>query len=222
MNTGPFSDRTGGLSRRNLLLAAGAAATLANYHSIAGAATTAGTFTIDEVRQDEDVFAYIERVKGSFDQTTYQQVIGAANEFKEGDQAIGVGADNEATRSNARALLANTKIGDLYRRPLFHDDLQQLIWQSTDQAQYAQAQVKDWTMGQLKEFLLAEPRGQDQGDHERPDQRHDRLRPETDERRGARLDKWEDLQRDARHQVGGEGVYGRANPAQFSNGPPRR
>ena len=32
------------------------------------------------------------------------------------------------------------------------DDLQRLIWQTTDQAQYAK--VKDWTMGQLKEFLL--------------------------------------------------------------------
>ena len=32
------------------------------------------------------------------------------------------------------------------------DELQRLIWQTTDQAQYAK--VQDWTMGQLKEFLL--------------------------------------------------------------------
>ncbi len=154
MNTRLFSDRAFGLSRRNLLLAAGAAATLANCN-VVRAAATAGTFKINEVKQGEDLFAYIDRINGGFDQTTYQQVIGAANEFKEGDEAIGVAAANQTTRDNARALLASTKIGDLYRRPLFHDALQQLIWQTTDQAQYAQ--VKDWTMGQLKAFLLAEP-----------------------------------------------------------------
>ena len=56
-------------------------------------------------------------------------------------------------QANARALLTNTKIKDLYEHPLFEDDLQRLIWQTTDQAQYAK--VKDWTMGQLKEFLLS-------------------------------------------------------------------
>ena len=32
------------------------------------------------------------------------------------------------------------------------DDLQRLIWQTTDQDQYAK--VQDWTMGRLKQFLL--------------------------------------------------------------------
>jgi ethanolamine ammonia-lyase large subunit len=141
-----------GLSRRELLVMMGAATALASY---AGAARAAGRedIAIAEVAPGEDVFAYIGRVKGGFDQAVYQQVIGAANDLKEGDQAIGVGAADEATRKNARALLANTKIGDLYQHPLFEDDLQRLIWQTTDQAQYAK--VKDWTMGQLKEFLLS-------------------------------------------------------------------
>ena len=117
-----------------------------------GRPPAAGTIAIAEVRPGEDVFAYISRVQGGFDQTLYQQVIGAANDFKEGDQTIGVGAADEATRDNARALLTNTKIRDLHEHPLLVDDLQQLIWQTTDQAQYAK--VQDWTMGQLKEFLL--------------------------------------------------------------------
>ena len=62
---------------------------------------------------------------------------------------------------------------------LLVDDLQRLIWQTTDQDQYAK--VQDWTMGQLKEFLLTASEDRDQGRHERPDQRHDRLRPEADE-----------------------------------------
>ena len=168
------------MSRRQFLVMAGAAAgALAGYQYAAKAAPGGGTIAIEEVKPGEDVFAYISRVKGGFDQTLYQQVIGAANDFKEGDQAIGVGAADEATRKNARALLANTKIRDLYEHPLLEDDLQRLIWQTTDQAQYAK--VKDWTMGQLKEFLLTASRGRNQGHHEWPDQRHDRLCPETDE-----------------------------------------
>ena len=83
--------------------------------------TYCGAVTIKDVKPGEDVFGYITRVKGSFDQTLYQQVIGASNAFKEGDVAIAVGADNEATRQNARALLKNTKIKDLHEHPLLAD-----------------------------------------------------------------------------------------------------
>jgi ethanolamine ammonia-lyase large subunit len=130
-----------------------ASATLADYERVAVAADAVGAIAVTEVMPGEDVFAYIGRVKGSFDQTLYQQVIGAANEFKQGDQAIAVGAADEASRKNARTLLTNTKIKDLYEHPLLVDDLQKLIWQTTDQAQYEK--VKDWTIGELKEFLLA-------------------------------------------------------------------
>jgi len=100
-------------------------------------------------------------VKGSFDQTLYRQVIGASNAFKEGDETIGVGAGDEKTRQNARSLLSNTKIKDLYEHPLLVDDLQKLIWQTTDQVQYEK--MKDWTMGQLKEFLLTKSEAEIKG-----------------------------------------------------------
>jgi len=124
--------------------------TLAERKAFAGEA--APPIAVGDVMPGEDVFAYITRIKGSFDQKLYQQVIGAANDFKEGDVTIGVGAKDDATRQNARALLANTKISDLYEHPLFEDNLQKLIWKTTDPSQYAK--VKDWTMGQLKDFLL--------------------------------------------------------------------
>ncbi len=155
MTNGMPSNQPNGISRRDLLVMAGAAtAGLTAYRDIARAAADVGTIEIEEVRQGEDLFAYVSRIKGGFDHTVYRQVIGAANEFKEGDQAIGVGAKDAATRANARALLTNTKIQDLDEHPLFEDELQRLIWQTTDQAQYEK--VKGWTMGQLKEFLLAE------------------------------------------------------------------
>ncbi len=76
-------------------------------------------------------------------------------------ETIGVGANDETTRQNARTLLANTKIKDLYEHPLLADDLQKLIWQTTDQAQYEK--IKDWTMGQLKEFLLTKSEAEIKG-----------------------------------------------------------
>jgi len=114
--------------------------------------TYSSAVAIKDVKPGEDVFKYIERVKGSFDQTLYQQVIGAANAFKEGDQAIGVGADDNASRENARNLLANTKIKDITEHPLLNDSLYKFIAQSTDSAQYDK--IMDWTMGQMKTFLL--------------------------------------------------------------------
>ena len=107
---------------------------------------------IQEMKKGEDVFAYTRRIKGKFDQTFYQQVIGAANDFKEGDLTIGVGARDAATRKIARELLANTKIQDLYAHPLSVDNLQKLIWETTDKSQYEK--VKGWTLRELKEFLL--------------------------------------------------------------------
>jgi ethanolamine ammonia-lyase large subunit len=144
------------VSRRKFLAMMGAAGvTLAAYKIAAknsSAAETIEPVSVQDVKRGEDVFTYITRVKGSFDQKLYQQVIGSANDFKEGDETIGVGAKDDATRKNARALLSNTKIKDLHEHPLLVDSVQKLVWQTTDQAQYAK--VKDWTMGQLKEFLL--------------------------------------------------------------------
>ncbi len=107
---------------------------------------------IADIKPGEDAFAYITRVKGKFDQRLYQQVIGASNAFKEGDQTIGVGAADDKTRQNARILLSNTKIKDLHEHPLLADGLQKLIWRTTDQSQYEK--VKGWTMGELKNFLM--------------------------------------------------------------------
>ena len=154
-----------GMSRRTFLAAMGVASaalagyTLAERKAFAGEATP--PIAVGEVMPGEDVFAYIKRIKGAFDQKLYQQVIGASNDFKEGDLTIGVGAKDDATRQNARALLANTRISDLYEHPLFEDNLQKLIWKTTDSSQYAK--VKDWTMGQLKEFLLTKSEAEIKG-----------------------------------------------------------
>jgi ethanolamine ammonia-lyase large subunit len=117
--------------------------------------TYCSAITINDVKPGEDIFQYIQQVKGSFDPTLYKQIVGAANAFKEGDKTIGVGADDEVSRENARKLLANTTIKELHERPLLEDNLQKGIWKTTDAAQYEK--IKNWTIGQLKKFILTKP-----------------------------------------------------------------
>ena len=108
---------------------------------------------VREVKPGEDVFQYVNRVNGGFDQTLYQRLIGAANPYKEGDEAIGVAAEDETSRENARRLLTHTKIRDVHENPLYKDAQQELIWKTTDNVRYDR--IKHWTLGELKEFLLA-------------------------------------------------------------------
>ena len=76
------------VSRRKFLAMMGAAGvTLAAYKIAtknASAAEAVEPVSVQDVKQGEDVFTYVTRVKGSFDQKLYQQVIGSANDFKEG------------------------------------------------------------------------------------------------------------------------------------------
>jgi ethanolamine ammonia-lyase large subunit len=125
------------------------------------ASLASAAVVIRDVKPGEDVFAYVTRAKGKFDQVLYQQVVGAASVFKEGDEAIGVTADNDASRENARKLLANTKIKDLMAKPLFLDAQYKLITNTTDMAQYNK--IKNWTMGELKNFVLTKSESQIKG-----------------------------------------------------------
>lgn len=100
----------------------------------------------------EDVFGHVQRKAGSFDQTLYRQILGAANEYKEGDAAQGLAAAGDPSRQNARALLASTRIGELMAHPIFEDELSRFIDAAVDAG--VTARIADWTMGELKSFLL--------------------------------------------------------------------
>lgn len=107
---------------------------------------------IGKPQAKEDIFKYINREKGGMDLTFYRQIIGSANEYKEGDDTLGVAAKDESSRQNARQLLANTTIGDLEAHSLFTDEIKQLITNTTDNE--ALARIAGWTTGELKSFLL--------------------------------------------------------------------
>ena len=99
---------------------------------------------------DEDIFTYIDRIKGKFDLTLYKQLIGAANEFKEGDQIASIAAANEVSRKTARDLIANTLLSDVFEHPLFKDAQYDLIQNST----VVDKKVMSMNFRQLKNFLL--------------------------------------------------------------------
>lgn len=114
-------------------------------------ALAAGVLVAD-TNAGEDLFSYIRRLRGRFDLTLYRQLLGAANEFKEGDAALGVAAADAASRRRARALLANTRLGELASHPVFEDELFSFIEKAVDRT--AAEKIAAWTVGELREFLL--------------------------------------------------------------------
>ena len=105
---------------------------------------------VSEPEQGEDLFTYIKKVHGKMDLDVYRQIIGAANEFKEGDLTLGVAADSRASRRNARILLSNTRVGDLDENALYEDGILHLIQNTT----LKHPRVSAWTMGELQHFVL--------------------------------------------------------------------
>ena len=121
--------------------------------SVARASTTApqpaDSPAITAPRPGEDVFSYIRRVRGAYDPTLYAQVLGAANEFKEGDAAIGVAAADEASRRHARTLLGNTRLDQIDQHALHADQVYQAGTSSR-----LPGGSKQMTLSALKESLL--------------------------------------------------------------------
>lgn len=102
----------------------------------------------------EDVFGWLSRVHGGYDVARYRAVLGAANPFKEGDQAQGIAAPDEPSRATARALIAATRVADLLAHPLFEDEVVAYADSVVDPA--VLARVSPMTIGELRTFLLEE------------------------------------------------------------------
>lgn len=98
----------------------------------------------------EDLFTWIARTAGRFDPKLYAQVLGAANEFKEGDEIIGVAARDAVSRINARKLLRETLCSAIDERPVFKDEL----WLFAESARRNAGRLATKTLAQLKRFLL--------------------------------------------------------------------
>lgn len=107
---------------------------------------------VEAPREGEDVVAFVVRQRGAWDETLYKQLLGAANEFKEGDSILGVAADDQASRDHARTLLARTKLAAIDEHTPHRDQLASYISQRRPKAE--RPLPEGMTLGQLKTFLL--------------------------------------------------------------------
>lgn len=85
-----------------------------------------------------------------------KDVLAKANELKSGDELAGVAAENAAERVAARQVLAEVRLNELRENPVApyeKDEVTRLIEDDLDVARFAQ--VKDWTVAQLREHLLS-------------------------------------------------------------------
>jgi ethanolamine ammonia-lyase large subunit len=117
------------------------------------AAPDESAVSISRPLPDEDVFQFIRRLHGTHDTRLYSQILGAANEFKEGDQIVGVAAADDASRRHARSLLSRTRIEDVDAHPLHSDDLFRFISAARDDR--SQSPWAEKSLADLKQFLLA-------------------------------------------------------------------
>ncbi len=121
--------------------------------SVSLASLGARSFALNvDALPNEDLIDYVRRVNGKWDLQSYRQWLGAANEFKEGDQIIGVAAPNDDVRRLARQLLLATPISKIDQHPPFEDELSKLL--AANVREESRARLKSLTLGELKTFVL--------------------------------------------------------------------
>lgn len=83
-------------------------------------------------------------------------LMGKANEEKSGDRLAGLAAETTAERAAAKLVLAEVPLWALYENPVFppdQDEVTKVIQEGLNQSVYSE--IKDWTVGHLREWLLA-------------------------------------------------------------------
>ncbi len=138
------------LGRREFVVAAASAPILSA--STLAAAASPGRVRVERPGDHESLFGFIDRTAGQFDLQLFRQLLGACNEFKEGDELEGVAADDLASRRNARQLLSSTSLGEFLRHTVFDDEVVRFARRAVNAVQ--QAELSHWTFGQLHRFLV--------------------------------------------------------------------
>jgi ethanolamine ammonia-lyase large subunit len=148
-------------AKRRTFLAAAVATAACSGHSKAVAnilGTSASASLCDRqlpaALTGEGLVEYIQRIHGQWNAESYKQLLGAANEYKEGDAIVGVAAADQQHRQLARTLLANTRLKQIDAKPLLADQLYVALSADLDTQQ--QARTADWTFQQLKIELLTQ------------------------------------------------------------------
>ncbi|MGF7048407.1 ethanolamine ammonia-lyase large subunit [Paenibacillus sp. DS2015] len=99
---------------------------------------------------------------------TYQfkelkEVLAKANEEKSGDQLAGIGAENAKERMAAKWIISELTLADIRENPLLPpelDEVSRVIEEDLNDRIYNQ--IRNWTVAELREYLLASTTGTDQ------------------------------------------------------------
>jgi ethanolamine ammonia-lyase large subunit len=86
-----------------------------------------------------------------------RRLMGKANEEMSGDQLAGVAAETTAERAAAKFVLAEVPLSALRASPAVpydQDEVTRVIQDAVNETVYAE--IKDWTVGQFREWLLAD------------------------------------------------------------------
>ena len=92
-----------------------------------------------------------------YDFHTVREVMAKANEEKSGDRLAGIAAENAEERVAAKVVLANLTLADLRNAPAVpyeEDEVTRIIQDGINEKIFAQ--IRSWTVGELREWLLAE------------------------------------------------------------------
>lgn len=104
---------------------------------------------------DQNLVTWVQETAGKWDPLLYCRMLGAANEFKEGDAIIGVAAKDEAERRLARDLLSRTTLAAIDQHPPYVDELSEFLKTGVDQT--SQAAMSHLTLAELRTLLLTRP-----------------------------------------------------------------
>ncbi len=103
---------------------------------------------------DEGLIEYVNRTCGKWDEDRYKQLLGYANEFKEGDAILGIAAKSHEERALARQLLGQTRLSDIDNHPPLKDQQYSAIKTALNSAEHRR--TADWKLLELKQFLLTQ------------------------------------------------------------------
>lgn len=103
---------------------------------------------------DEGLIEYVNRTCGKWDEDRYKQLLGCANEFKEGDAILGIAAKSDDDRAMARQLLGQTRLSDIDTHAPLKDQQYSAIQTALNSAEHRR--TADWKLLQLKQFLLTQ------------------------------------------------------------------
>lgn len=90
-------------------------------------------------------------------------VLAKANSEKSGDALVGLAANSATERVAAKLCLANLQLQDIYEHPVIpyeQDEVTRLIYDDLNTTIYQS--IKNWTVAELREFILAGTTGQNE------------------------------------------------------------